>query len=532
MSDLLQALSASVPRERLCETMQAISTSRFPQFDFLCTLNGGRDNFLRPNPSLKVQMAKSFRVPMRLSCARAKRETKIMDPKVFALNKFLNIRGNPTSPFDVIRVARNGVLTQDQVEEFVLVNAWGGGLLTSRVFAEISNPLSKGVLMSAKDHSYTKVKYPAGMPSCEGVRPSEACLFNREWNVVDQMTKDNRRYVPTDDEEVWIEEMFDIEDDNNQLDQQICRNLNVIRMLRDCQSAGMLSPMVMSELRAIYGPSGSLMVSLLDRVPAIAYPVVRKRLEKRFCELFATKVDRSAFWGQVWSKGRMKRRVMYQKAVKDQVVSSMYGCFPQEPIVFPVEHTHLLSYFIDKICADKDPEKADDLKEGVRKILVCLREPSVKEMSVSFPFLTAVCLGAQLIKLVSEMKVIDEASLSGVRIAGELGLTKPHEHGFAKIMLCLTKSVFRKGKRKDMEIPSLLFDLESTSIPLVEQTASLFWKSMKAYVENQDDVEIAVLRHGAGSVEPLMQIGDKLEKAQLNLDYLISGKPERRGPRS
>ena len=415
MTDLLQALSASVPRERLCETMQAISTSRFPQFDFLCTLNGGRRNFLRPNPSLKIQMAKSFRVPMRLSCARAKRETKIMDPKVFALNKFLSLRGNPTSPFDVLRVARNGVLTQDQVEEFVLVNAWGGGLLTSRVFAEISNPLSKGVLMTAKDHSYTKVKYPVGMPSCEGVR-----------------------------------QMFDIEDNNNQLDQQICRNLNVIRMLRDCQSAGVLSPMVMSELRAIYGQSGSLMVSLLDRVPAIAYPVVRKRLEQRFCELFATKVDRSAFWGQVWSKGRMKRRVMYQKGVKDQVVSSgLFACFPQEPIAFPVEHTHLLSLFIDKICADKDPEKADDLKQAVRKILVCLREPTVKEMSVSFPFLTAACLGAQLIKLVAEMKVIDDASLSGVRIAGELGLTKPHEHGFAKIMLCLTKSVFRKGKRKE-----------------------------------------------------------------------------------
>ena len=536
MSDVVYALSSVVPPDELEETMAKISASRFPQFELLSTLNGGRNRFIDPNATFKLNISKNFRVPMRFSCCRAKTPMKIMDAKVFALKQFMDTRGNAISPFDILRVARNGFLTSPQVREFITVNSWGSGLRPSQVFPELSNPISKGTFMSTKDHSYTKLRYSMGRPAYDGARPSEACLLNRDWNVVDQESKDNRRYVMTDDEEVWVDEMFENEDENSQMDQRICRNLNVIRMLMSSVNAGFMSPMVLSELRAIYGPAGALMVSLLEKAPKIAYPIVRRRLEQRFHELFAMKVERSAHWGQVWSKGRMKRRVMYQTPLREQPDMAFFANFPDGPITYKVENTHLLSYFIDKICENKEFENASDFKDAVRKVLTRLREPATKNEDVSLEFLTIVCLGAQLVKLVGELDVIDAESLSGVRIASDLGLTTPGEHGYTRVMLALTKSVFRKGKRKNMEMPSMLFDMNSGQTSLIELTASLFWKAVKLYVENKDEIRVAILEYGGGSVAPFMR-GPTSEapwkRARLNLEYLVqNGKSDRRGPRA
>lgn len=494
---LINRLRESIHEGELRNRMIDVVQSDCPGYEYCKLVSGPAGKFKLGSLPNGFSISNSFRVPMRL---KKRRVEKARDIRMNRIVQFLEMRSNPATTADIVELYERGQLpfSEEEFEEFINSDYARPWRIKDRNLTMYSNPVSTGRVANESENSYNKVEYPFGYPARSGLRPHEVSLLNVSMASTDQEVPDKDRVVRMNIHEMlWENMFFDVEDVAVNMDQERIRNFNVLKQLLSSTSGIITSQVLLDHLRTIYHNKAPLMALLLEKVPEIARPVILRRVEEKYKQIFSNHAQNSPALAEKWEVGRVQYRALYQEdgTIKDKVDIDISS----EEIVFSASRVYLLSKYVDYVFEHNKQElNKKEIHESLWAVLSELRNSSHRSVKMTMGLATAVCLGARFVQELENCEVVDDANSYSVKLAVELGFTKREKHGYERILYLLAEWYTNPNHKSALvEVCGLLSDVNARhKISTITVLGKLFYRSLIYLAKTKRESEVEFINVG------------------------------------
>ncbi|OHT06077.1 hypothetical protein TRFO_05737 [Tritrichomonas foetus] len=397
--------------------------------------------------------------------------------------KFLEIRGNPASSSDFLRIIqKNNLMSDHDFSLFCQHIDWIGDCYPWETLNGLGVPATIGWMTKQSISSYTRVEYPIGHPSRSGQEPRHTKLCNHDWVACEYQSDDSRRHTAIISQ---VNEMLeDIEDKHTYIDIQIVRNMNVLVyfLTKGKKCAGFTSQMVLNEMNEIYGRGGSMILALYRKNPEKFQDTIIKRLRQRAIDLRIEKINKLENFATDLERVLPPQRSKYQTAQSIKNSFPVFSAVGQTEISFDPKQIPLIGQLIDIYIDVLNlgggvNQDFDKVKQFARIIMDKLRSPPNSPLPLSFNHAAALCAAAILTDELSLVSEIDERTKTGVKVAVEIGITSEMLHGHWRLLKIAAETIIRRkwtdGAR---EMSGMFFEITLAKAAHIIRTANLFIK--------------------------------------------------------
>ena len=396
-----------------------------------------------------------------LSPAPVQREVSFIDD-------FFGIRGNPFSAKDLMKyISFTGkkVPSVESVLSFLWSSGYHRDLDFSRIFAEVSDPSSNPVFTNIVNENYVRGKYTAGYPRFTGQSSKDREIINKDW-ICTPNEDDSEKHNNANIKQV-TEEMEDIEDNNNEIDVDICRNKAALRLLLYAgPKVALVSQVVVDELQVCYQNKGDFFISLLedDQIQNQVWDVIVQRLRQRARMLYIKKIETNQKCARDIENTFPKQRAIHKKVKARFLSKNILASLRASELRYPVKSLDLLQFFFDKAISESvfhvetisshhsSILTKSSIKQIGNKIVAELKNEEERFSFVSYEYALCIYSAALLLTELCNIKVVDPIQLQSLKLAIHIGMTDPENHGFNKILKSIIKA-YKKRKSKNEIIP-------------------------------------------------------------------------------
>ena len=416
------------------------------------------------------------------------------------IRNFLAIPGNPFQPIEVIQVLKeNGYsLPPNLIDQLFNQNVYKDSLSRLRRLNRHKKSESQEDLSTDQTSSSIQPDSSNTPPNCSGRKPRMLPILNYHEQSHEQNSSDPNKSKKANIPQV-TDKMETIEDDCSELDVKITRNKNVYRKLKLYgYEYAIRSPMLLEELKEIYGERGWIFIALMPLRPDLILSKILTHLKERMIDLYIEKVSRMMEFATKFESVVPTQRVIYQLSSFERINQTEIEQLKCEKLQYPINQVHLLHNFLSIVKSNISSENPEldfsslKLDSCFQTILSELRSPSSSSILMTYYHAFSIYTAALFLTKVCSTNVIDSVEGSNVKMAIELGLTEFSQHGYQKIVNVAANSIYQKKTKMNcgepeteasMEISGRFFEIDAEKSNEIVQLARLFFTTLVRFSE-------------------------------------------------
>lgn len=481
--------------EKLLKSIRAASNPSLFLFQLLRRVSKGKkcsENIGWISKNFKVSGVSVFRKkapPTPIQCA---------DHEVLNLvYRFVSMRSNPVRLSDILPLLRKfQLLDEPRIRDFCRRLTWAAEPHPKPILNSLKVPLTVGTETSQKIKSYSRIEYPLGYPPCAGQSPNDFKLTNNDWVICPFQNQDVRRrnFLPI----VQVnDDLKAVENDNCILNVELCRANNVLKyFILKGPTTGYDSQIVHTEMVAIYGKRGPMMLQLLADYPTIVYPKIVARLRQRVKSLFERKLQMQPRWTMTLEKVLPQQQRKYLGVLFAEDEHSTIFAVGRDPIKYKLENTFIIAKLVESyesaffdLYQTRFPD-ADNILNVSKSIISELR--SNQEIKATFMHAAALCSAARFVCFFGDPQKFDDAENANIKIPVEIGITRQQFHGYMRCLRIVAEThITRRYQDAAQEMTGIVGNMELPEALRIIRAGELLLKCLIKWAKgNQMEAEI------------------------------------------
>lgn len=383
------------------------------------------------------------------------------------------------SPAESLRIAR-----------YLDVNP---GIVPSDVFSLIANA-PEGVATQQHENGYVKINYEqSGLPKCSGAREKDIGIINNEWKVLEKPCSNMPNQVS--------DAMEIIEDDTNEIDVNLTRCKNVLKLLLINPGLALSTQSVATELQYIYSEDyGPIMTEFLINSGDATYHNIVNKVRERCISLIQQKLKIMLKYSTDLSHELPIQQSKYQELGKLSFTSTDFSTVGKDPIKYAITDTKFLQMIQDQYWKLRvsdmhiTDEEVEACKETFKTIINQFRKEKDVTYSATFEEASLYSSAAYLLSEISKYNISSYNHRNGIETAFQIGVAAKEQHGEDRFAYLIGKALHENHKERKntvYELAGTFTQCNITNAQMLIEAAKFFIRTLKIYAMSKNEIQIA-----------------------------------------